>query len=98
MKSALVAVMIVVGVAACLRRPPPEPAQLLVVVAPDNATIRIDDRVRGRARTLRRRALALPPGKRYLTISAPGYFPHDEELDLVPGRTRVEIELRRIPE
>jgi len=40
---------------------------------------------------------ALIPGMHLMTVTADDYFPHDMELDLPPGTTTVEIELRPIP-
>jgi len=77
--------------------PAPERAQLRVVAEPLEARVYVDDRFVATARRLARRPETLRPGVHHVTISAPGHFPHDVELDMSPGLTTVEISLRPIP-
>lgn len=77
--------------------PAPERAQLRVVAEPIEARVYVDDRFVATARRLARRPETLRPGVHHVTISAPGHFPHDVELDMPPGLTTVEISLRPIP-
>ncbi|MFW6067405.1 MAG: PEGA domain-containing protein [Myxococcota bacterium] len=76
------------------RRPP---AKLEVVADPPDASVYVDERFFGRARVLAERPKALPEGPHRLTVEAPGHFPHDLTVKLVPGVTTVRIELRPIP-
>lgn len=78
--------------------PPPKVAQLRVEAVPDNTTVYIDGRFIGTARILAKKAKRLPPGVKYITFKAPGYFPHDVRLDLPAGLTTLRMTLRPIPE
>jgi hypothetical protein len=73
------------------------PASLRVVAVPAHATVQVDERFVGAARVLEKQPALLERGKRRVTIEAPGYFPHDLEVELVPGVTTVEIQLRPVP-
>jgi hypothetical protein len=73
------------------------PAELRVVAVPPAAIVQVDERFVGAARVLEKKPARLPPGKRRVTIEAPGYFPHDLEVELKPGVTTVEITLRPVP-
>jgi len=78
-------------------RPPPQAAELAVVAEPENATVYVNERFAGTAQVLADRPEVLSPGVHFVTIRAPGYFPHDLRLELPPGRTTVRIRLRPIP-
>lgn len=73
------------------------PAALRTVVEPGTARVEVDERFVGAARVLDKRPVALAPGRRRVTIEAPGYFPHDLEVELKPGVTTLEVKLRPIP-
>ena len=73
------------------------PAQLLVVAEPETAQVEVDERFAGSARLLAVRPKELTPGVHRVTVRAPGYFPHDLELDLPPGETTITVSLRPIP-
>ncbi len=79
------------------QKPRTRPAQLRTIVSPPTAAVHVDERFVGAARVLEKRPAALAPGKRRVTIEAPGYFPHDLEVELAPGVTTVEVKLRSIP-
>ena len=70
---------------------------LKVIAEPATATVYINDRFIGSAHLLQKQPKALPPGVKYLTFKAPGYFPHDLRLPLPTGETTVNIKLRPIP-
>lgn len=72
-------------------------AELRVVAVPPSATVQVDERFVGAARVLEKRPARLTPGLRRITVDAPGYFPHDMELELKPGVTTVQIQLRPVP-
>lgn len=76
---------------------PTRPAELRVIATPDTATVYLDERFLGAARVLAVRPKSVPKGRHRLTVQAPGHFPHDLELELEPGETKVEISLRPIP-
>jgi hypothetical protein len=94
-------VLCVVGIAAangCMQVPPQNRmAYLKVVAEPATTTVYISDRFLGSARLLQKQPKALPPGVKYVTFKAVGYFPHDMRLELPVGETSVNIKLRPIP-
>jgi hypothetical protein len=77
--------------------PPREQAQLRIVAEPATASIYVDDRFVATARRIARRPEPLRIGVHHVTVSAPGHFPHDLELDLPAGLTTVDVSLRPIP-
>jgi hypothetical protein len=83
---------------AATQRPKPSVAELRTLVEPPTARVQVDERFVGAARVLAQRPAKLKPGVHRLTVEAPGHFPHDMELDLQPGVTKVELKLRPIPE
>jgi hypothetical protein len=74
-----------------------KPAELRAVVEPSTAIVQVDEKFVGSARVLDKRPASLPPGRHRVTVEAPGYFPHDVEVDLVPGVTTLNLKLRAIP-
>ena len=72
-------------------------ASLRVSTEPANARVFIDDIFVATGQSLSVRPRRLKPGKHLLTIEAPNYFPHDLELELPPGETKVDIKLRPVP-
>ena len=84
--------------AACGAAPPPrEQAHLRIIAEPPTASVYVDDRFVATARRIGRRPEAVRTGVHHVTVSAPGHFPHDIELDLPAGLTTVEVRLRPIP-
>ncbi|HEX5658682.1 MAG TPA: PEGA domain-containing protein [Polyangiales bacterium] len=77
--------------------PRSRPAELRTIVEPPTAAVQIDERFAGAARVLAMRPASVKPGKHRITVEAPGYFPHDAELELVPGVTTVNLKLRPVP-
>jgi hypothetical protein len=75
----------------------PEPARLEVHVSPPTASVYIDGHYFGRATVLSQEPKALAPGVHLMTVQAEDHFPHDMELDLPPGLTKLDIELRPVP-
>lgn len=90
--------LFVLAAAGC-QTPSPESRMgyLKVLADPPTATVYINDRFIGSAHLLQKQPKALPPGVKYLTFKAPGYFPHDLRLPLPTGETTVKIKLRPIP-
>lgn len=72
-------------------------ASLRLVAEPNNAALYVDERYVGTARTLERYPALLASGKHQLTVQAPGYFPHDVEVQLTEGLTTVRMKLRPVP-
>lgn len=85
--------------AACYGQlPPPRAASLRVIAEPAaSTTVYVDGEYFGSARVLAKQAKPIAAGKRLVTFMAPGYFPHDVELDLKPGETSVRMSLLPIP-
>jgi len=75
----------------------PEPARLKIIAGPPNASVYIDGHYFGRTTVLSQEPKALAPGVHLMTVQAEDHFPHDMELNLPPGITTIEIELRPIP-
>ena len=78
-------------------KPKGRPAELRALVEPPTAIVQVDETFVGSARVLDKRPAQLTPGKHRVTVDAPGYFPHDVELDLAPGVTTLQLKLRAIP-
>lgn len=72
-------------------------ARLRVIAQPPEARVYVDDRFVASARRLALRPEVLRLGLHHVTITAEGYFPHDEELELAPGETKIEITLVAVP-
>ncbi|HKU37980.1 MAG TPA: hypothetical protein VJR89_07535 [Polyangiales bacterium] len=72
-------------------------AYLKVEADPPGTTVYNGDHFIGTARILAKQPKALPPGVKYLTFKANGYFPHDLKLKLPEGDTTVKIKLRAVP-
>jgi hypothetical protein len=82
----------------CMTAPPAtRMAYLKVVAEPRQTTVYSNDRFLGSAHLLQKQPKALPPGTKYLTFKAPGYFPHDLQIKLPVGETTVKVKLRPIP-
>jgi hypothetical protein len=72
-------------------------SELRVLARPANARVYVDDRFVATSRRLATRPHRLRPGVHYITIDAPGHFPHDVRLEMAEGLTTVNIQLRPIP-
>ncbi len=77
--------------------PAPTRALLQVETVPPGAAVYVDERFAGTGRSLGRQPVRLRPGRHLVTIEASGYFPHDLEVDLPPGLTRLRVALRPVP-
>lgn len=77
---------------------PDEPARAHFLIEPENARVVFDGRFVGSARILRVNTVRSVPGTHAVSIEAPGHFPHDLEIKLVPGTTTVRVKLRAVPE
>lgn len=89
--------LLFLGLGGCYGNLRPTPAALRVEVVPDDARVSVDDVFVGRARLTAARPKELAPGSHRLTIEAPGYFPHDLDLELPAGETTVRVQLRPVP-
>lgn len=94
---AVAAVLALSAIACGGARVAPEPALLRVIAEPETAAVYVDDRFVGSARVLRLRPEALRPGVHFVTLQAPGHFPHDVEVSLPEGETTVRVRLRAVP-
>lgn len=74
-----------------------EPAKLQVIAQPEDARVYVDERFIASARVLAQRPRELRAGSHRVTITAPGYFPHDVAVDLPSGTTTIRISLRQVP-
>jgi hypothetical protein len=72
-------------------------ARLRVIAEPPDATVYANERFAGNAKVLAVRPKELGEGEHRVTITAPGHFPHDLVVKLVPGTTTLRIKLRPIP-
>ena len=78
-------------------KPKGRPAELRAVVQPPTAIVQVEEKFVGSARVLDKRPAQLTPGKHRVTVEAPGYFPHDVEVELAPGVTTLQLKLRAVP-
>ena len=78
-------------------KPKGAPAELRVIAEPSSASVQVNERFVGAARVLEKRPAKLSQGPKRVTVEAPGYFPHDLELNLPAGVTTVNIKLRPVP-
>jgi hypothetical protein len=76
---------------------PRQMAYLRVTAVPETATVYESEHFLGTAHLLADKPKALKPGVKYLTIKAPGYFPHDLRVELPAGETKLTIKLRPVP-
>ncbi len=74
------------------------PARLQVIAEPEEASVYVDERFAASARVLAQRPRSVRTGSHRITIRAPGYFPHDVEVDLPAGTTTIRISLRPVPQ
>jgi hypothetical protein len=97
--TALCSLCLCVALVACggAHKPKGRPAELRALVEPPTAIIQVDEKFVGSARVLDKRPAPLAPGKHRVTVEAPGYFPHDVEVELVPGVTTLQLKLRALP-
>ncbi len=72
-------------------------AELRVTAVPENAVVEVNERSVGSARVLSKRPVKLKTGVKRISISAPGYFPHDLEVNLPAGETKIDVKLRAVP-
>jgi len=86
------------GCAACVSAP--RTVSLRIDANVDDALVTVDDQVVGTVKTVETRGVALPPGRHRVTVEQPGYFPHDELLQVKEGDplVRLKIEMQRIPD
>jgi hypothetical protein len=76
----------------------PRYARLTVQAQPSNATVYVDDAFAGGVRALAVRPVLLrSEGTHFVTVVAPGYFPHDVELRAGPGPVTLRVRLDPIP-
>jgi hypothetical protein len=66
-------------------------------IVPETAAVYVDDRFLASGRKLANRPERLRPGEHFITVSAPGYFPHDVRVELPVGETSIELRLRPVP-
>ena len=95
------AIVLATLVAGCARAPSAVSAPrafLQLAVTPVDATIRLDDRVIGSARTLHGRWISVPPGAHRLAVSAFGHDRHEEGVELAAGKMVRTIVLPAAPE
>ena len=91
-------------VASCAHNPSPSPpssgflVKLQVIAEPDSAVVELDEEFFGSAKVLALKPKVTTLGAHRLSIRADGYFPHDMDVDLANGTTKLRIKLRPIPE
>jgi len=73
------------------------PARLRIIAIPASAGVYVDDRFAASAQVFDARPRELRPGVHHITLEAPGYFPHDLELELPSGTTTVRVRLLAVP-
>jgi hypothetical protein len=86
-------------VAACGGPPPLTPATVSLRMrgGPADATVTIDDKVLGPLSYVGTRGVALPPGAHRVSVTAPGYFPHDMEVVAKEGSGPIALDVKLVP-
>jgi len=86
------------AVPACYQKASPTRlAALQVKAEPENTSVYVNDSFVATARVLAVKPAPMKPGVKFITLKAPGYFPHDLRVELPSGTTLIEIELRPVP-
>ncbi len=87
-----------IGWTACVSAP--RTVSLRIAANVEDALVTVDDQVVGTVKTVEKRGVALPPGTHRITVEQPGYFPHDELLQVKEGDplVRLQIEMEKIPD
>lgn len=80
------------------RQSAPAQGEVRFELEPDTARVYTDERFVGGARVLAQRPARFRTGTRRFSVTADGYFPHDLEVEVVPGTTTVRVSLRPIPQ
>jgi hypothetical protein len=93
----LLPLLVILAACSGIQRIPDPPAELRIVAEPPTAIVYVNERFAGAARVLDKKPAHMKPGKKRITVQAPGYFPHDFEVDLPSGVTKIDIKLRPIP-
>lgn len=98
MRRALLVLVFGLAAIGCMQAPKHvRMAYLKVVAEPPGTTVYVGDSFIGTAKLLEKQPKALPPGVKFLTFKAHGYFPHDLKIKLPAGDTTVKIKLRAVP-
>ena len=95
--AALLLSLFALSACAGTQKPKGPPAELRVVAEPESAFVQVNERFVGSARVLEKRPAKLSTGLKHVTVEAPGYFPHDIDVDLPAGVTTMKIKLRPVP-
>lgn len=95
----LVAASPLAGLCAC-QPPAPKTVSMRVEGGLPDATVHIDDQYIGSFSMVKRRGVALPPGKHRITVERTGYFPWDALVEVREGDAPVhlDVELKKIPD
>jgi hypothetical protein len=98
LRALLVSILCCSAASGCIQSPKRvRMAYLKVVAEPPGTTVYVGDHFIGTAKLLAKQPKALPPGVKFLTFKAHGFFPHDLKLKLPEGDTTVKIKLRAVP-
>ena len=77
------------------------PAKVLMRIQgePGEALVTVNDRYIGKLKRLSRRGIKLAPGAYRISVEQPGYFPHDQQVQLAEDETpTLQIQLTPIPD
>lgn len=91
-------IVVLIGLGACVTTPRTTSLRLDTNI--DDATVTVDDQMLGPASRVEKKGVALPPGRHRVTIEKPGYFPHDQLVEVKEGDppVRLHVELQRVPD
>ena len=62
-----------------------------------DAVVTIDDQIVGPVKLVEKRGVALPPGRHRLSVEKPGYFPHDQLIQVKEGDPPIQINIEMEP-
>ncbi len=64
---------------------------------PNDASVTIDERYLGSLAMVRRRGVALPPGRHRIVVEKSGFFPYDRLIDVKEGDPPVALDVAMQP-
>lgn len=89
-----------IGAVGCASSTPSTTSLRMGGGGPPDATVTIDERYLGSLAIVRRRGVALPPGRHRITVERSGFFPYDQIVEVKEGDQplTVDVAMQQIPD